>query len=56
MLTQYNLVLGLENQSTEKTAADMLTKLDGSRAGRIGTTVDTGWYGTHGYNAAQAIR
>ena len=54
MLAQHELVLGLKNQ-TEKTSADMQAKINGSE-GRIGTTVDTGWYGTHGYNAAQAIR
>jgi sugar phosphate isomerase/epimerase len=54
-LTKYDLILGLENQA-EKTPTDLLAKIDGGGNGRIGTTVDTGWYGSHGYNAAQAIR
>jgi sugar phosphate isomerase/epimerase len=55
-LQKYDLILGIENHPDEKTAADMLAKIGDGGDGRIGTTVDTGWYGTHGYNAAQAIR
>jgi sugar phosphate isomerase/epimerase len=56
MLEKYDLILGIENHPDEKTAADMLTKIGDGAGGRIGTTVDTGWYGTHGYDAARAIR
>jgi sugar phosphate isomerase/epimerase len=53
-LQKYDLKLGLENHP-EKTPEEMLAKIGDGGEGRIGTTVDTGWYATHGYNAAQAI-
>jgi sugar phosphate isomerase/epimerase len=53
-LNKYDLRLGIENHS-EKTPDEMLAKIGDGSGGRIGTTVDTGWYGTHGYDAAQAI-
>lgn len=33
----------------------MLERIHGGGK-RIGVTLDTGWFGTHGYDAAQAIR
>lgn len=55
-LQRYRLRLGLENHP-EKTPQIMLEKIGaGARAGAIGVTVDTGWFGTQGYDAAQAIR
>jgi sugar phosphate isomerase/epimerase len=54
MLQDYNLRLGLENHP-EKTPEEMLTQIGDGGKGRIGTTVDTGWYGTQGYDAAKAI-
>jgi len=48
------LKLGVENHP-EKTAGDMLARLGAADADVIGTAVDTGWYGTHGYDAAQAL-
>lgn len=54
LLQKYNLRLGLENHP-EKTPVEMLQKIGDGADGRIGTTVDTGWYGTQGYDAAQAI-
>ncbi len=56
-LRRYGLRLGLENHP-EKTPQVMLQKIgaqEGDR-GLIGVTVDTGWFGTQGYDAAQAIR
>jgi sugar phosphate isomerase/epimerase len=53
-LQKYDLKLGLENHP-EKTPEEMLAKIGDGGAGRIGTAVDTGWYGTQGYDAAQAI-
>jgi sugar phosphate isomerase/epimerase len=53
-LQKYDLKLGLENHP-EKTPQEMLAKIGDGGAGRIGTAVDTGWYGTQGYDAAQAI-
>ncbi|MBN1219432.1 MAG: sugar phosphate isomerase/epimerase [Anaerolineae bacterium] len=54
-LQQYGVKLALENHP-EKTPEEMLAKIDDSGSGRIGTAVDTGWYGTQGYNAAEAIK
>jgi L-ribulose-5-phosphate 3-epimerase len=53
-LEAYDLKLAIENHP-EKTAQEMLDKIGDGGRGRIGTTVDTGWYGTHGYDAARAI-
>lgn len=53
-LERYNLKLGLENHP-EKTPEEMLEKVGDTGGGRIGTAVDTGWYATQGYDAAQAI-
>ena len=52
-LKEHGLRLGLENhpESTE----EMLDKIGDGGDGTIGTTVDTGWYGTQGVDAAQAI-
>ncbi len=52
-LKKYGLRLGLENHP-EKTPEQMLAKI-GDGDGVIGTAVDTGWYGTQGYDAAKAI-
>jgi sugar phosphate isomerase/epimerase len=53
MLQGYGLTFGLENHP-EKNPAEILAKIvdDG---GVIGTTIDTGWFGTHGYDAAEAL-
>jgi sugar phosphate isomerase/epimerase len=53
-LRQHGLRLGLENHS-EKTPAEMLAKIGDGDEDVIGTTVDTGWYGTQGFDAARAI-
>lgn len=55
LLEQYDLRLGLENHPNEKTPSDMLAEISDDGGGRIGTTVDTGWWGTQGYDAAHAI-
>lgn len=54
LLQKYDLRLGLENHP-EKTPQEMLDKIGDGGGGRIGTALDTGWYGTQGYGAAQAI-
>jgi sugar phosphate isomerase/epimerase len=54
LLVEHNLVLGYENHP-EKTPAEVLDKIGGGVPGRIGVTVDTGWFGTQGYDAATAI-
>ncbi len=55
LLRDYGLRLGLENHP-EKTPAEMLAKIGDGAGGVIGTAVDTGWYGTQGYDAADALR
>ena len=45
--------LGIENHP--ETPAEMLAKIGDGGDGTIGTTVDTGWYGTQGIDAAEAI-
>jgi sugar phosphate isomerase/epimerase len=52
-LKEYGLRLGIENHP--ETPAEMLAKIGDGGDGTIGTTVDTGWYGTHGIDAAEAI-
>ncbi|MCI0579594.1 MAG: sugar phosphate isomerase/epimerase [Chloroflexi bacterium] len=53
-LQAYGLKLGLENHP-EKRPEEMLAKIGDSGDGVLGTTIDTGWYGTQGYDAAEAI-
>ncbi|GCE11865.1 sugar phosphate isomerase/epimerase family protein [Tengunoibacter tsumagoiensis] len=54
LLHKYNVLLAIENHP-EKNAADMLALIGDGGQGTIGTAVDTGWYGTNGYDAARAI-
>jgi sugar phosphate isomerase/epimerase len=54
LLKEYDLKLGIENHP-EKTPEELLAKIGDGGAGRIGATVDTGWFGTQGYDAAQAL-
>ncbi len=53
-LRESGLKLGIENHP-EKTPQVMLARLGASDEDVIGTAVDTGWYGTQGYDAAQAL-
>ncbi len=53
-LKKYGLRLAIENHP-EKSAAEMMAKVVGGGDGTIGTTVDTGWYGTQGVDAAGMI-
>ena len=52
-LTRHGVRLGIENHP-ERTPAEVLAKIDHGD-GAFGATVDTGWWGTQGYDAAQAI-
>lgn len=52
-LNEHDLVLALENHPEKP--AEMLEKIGDGAGGRLGTTVDTGWYGTQGCDAVQAI-
>jgi sugar phosphate isomerase/epimerase len=53
-LQKHNMRLGIENHP-EKTPDELLEKIGDGGEGRIGTTVDTGWFGTQGFDAAQAL-
>jgi L-ribulose-5-phosphate 3-epimerase len=53
VLAAHGVRLGIENHP-EKTPQELLAKIERGD-GAFGTTVDTGWWGTQGYDAAQAI-
>jgi sugar phosphate isomerase/epimerase len=53
-LERHGLRLGLENHP-EKTPEEVLAKIPDGMNGTLGVTVDTGWWGTQGYDAANAI-
>jgi L-ribulose-5-phosphate 3-epimerase len=55
VLKTYGVKLGLENHP-EKTPAEVLAQIGDGGDGHIGTSPDTGWWGTHGYDAPQALR
>jgi L-ribulose-5-phosphate 3-epimerase len=52
-LERHDLRFGLENHP-EKTPAEVLDRV-GGLGERVGATVDTGWFGTQGYDAARAV-
>ena len=54
LLETYDLRLAIENHP-EKTPEALLQQIGDGAGGRIGAAVDTGWFGTQGYDAAQAI-
>jgi sugar phosphate isomerase/epimerase len=53
-LKQHGQRLAIENHP-EKTPEEILAKIGDGGDGTLGTAVDTGWYGTQGYDAAEAI-
>jgi sugar phosphate isomerase/epimerase len=53
ILRERGIRLGLENHR-EKDPGELLARI-GDDADVLGATVDTGWFGTQGYDAAQAI-
>lgn len=53
VLREHGVRLAIENHP-ERTPSEVLAKIDAGD-GTMGTTVDTGWWGTHGYDAARAI-
>jgi sugar phosphate isomerase/epimerase len=53
VLREHGVRLAVENHP-EKTPREVLAKIDRS-GGTFGTTVDTGWWGTQGYDAVRAI-
>lgn len=54
MLHAHDLYLGLENHP-EKSAQAMLDQIGDGGGGRIGTTVDTGWYATQAGDVVRVI-
>jgi len=54
-LEKYDLIFGYENHP-EKNASELLVKIGPPCDGRIGVTIDTGWFGTYGTSAPDAIR
>lgn len=54
ILREYGLIFGLENHP-EKNSSEVLAKIGNTADGLIGVCIDTGWFGTHGYDAARAI-
>jgi sugar phosphate isomerase/epimerase len=54
MLKRHGLKLGLENHP-EKNPGELLNRIGDGGDGTIGACVDTGWFGTQGYDAAQAL-
>ncbi len=54
ILRDHDVRLAVENHPDEKTPADILVKIERGH-GWLWATVDTGWWGTHGYDAARAI-
>ncbi len=55
MLRKYDLRFGLENHP-EKTPEELLQKVGDDEGGLIGVCADTGWFGTYGYDAVDALR
>lgn len=54
-LRAHGLVLAIENHP-EKSAEELLAKIGDGADGLIGAAIDTGWWGTQGADAADAIR
>lgn len=55
VLKEYGMQLGIENHP-EKNAQELLDRLGDEGEGTIGTAIDTGWFGTHSYDAVRAIK
>lgn len=56
LLETYGLTVVSLAGGMGRTPEEMLAKIGDGGEGTIGTAVDTGWYGTQGYDATQAIR
>lgn len=54
-LRKYGLKWGYENEP-EPTPEALLHKIGASDTDVVGACVDTGWFGTHGYDAADALQ
>ena len=56
LLRRYDLRLAIENHPGLLTAEEMMVVVGDGADGLVGTTVDTGWYGTADVDALAAIR
>lgn len=54
-LEAMDLRLAIENHA-EKTPDELLARIGDGAGGRLGVAADTGWFGTQGYDAADALR
>jgi sugar phosphate isomerase/epimerase len=54
-LNRHNLYLGLENHP-EKSAQELMDKIGDGEGGRIGATVDTGWFATQAHDVVGPIK
>jgi sugar phosphate isomerase/epimerase len=54
ILEKYDMILALENHP-EKTPAEVLAQIGDGANGHFATCIDTGIWGSHGYDAAKAI-
>ncbi len=55
-LQEYDLKLGVENHPGISTLDEIRAAIGDDGQGRIGATVDTGWFGTFGIDAVEVIR
>jgi L-ribulose-5-phosphate 3-epimerase len=55
ILKHHNIKLGLENHP-ERTANEVLQQIGDGANGFVGAACDTGWWGTQGFDAPQAIK
>lgn len=55
LLERYKVKFGFENHPNEKTPADVIEKIGHGNYPRLGATLDTGWFATHGYPILDAI-
>ena len=56
VLRESDAVFGYGNQSGEKSPEDVLGRLGGLPADVAGVCLDTGWFGTQGFDAREAVR
>lgn len=54
ILKNYGVRLGIENHP-ERNAEELLAQVGDTGDGTIGLAVDTGWFGTHGFDAVTAL-
>lgn len=55
MLEKYDLHLAFENHPNEPTPESVVEKIGHGAFDRVRVTLDTGWFGTHGYPVEKAI-